>query len=81
MYRQNDALFDKHRSVLLIDFIAHGNHDRLELGEGGDGVLLGGSYVIIGLLFPVVAEKPVNDFLRPPALMVVGYLLSVGGDA
>lgn len=74
-------MFDKYRSVLLIDLITHGNHDCLELGEGGEGVLLGGSYVIIGLLFPVVAENPVNDFLRPPALMVVGYLLSVGRDA
>jgi hypothetical protein len=41
------------------------------------GVLFGIIYVLSGFLFPVRSKDTVNDFLRTPALMIMGNLLSV----
>lgn len=75
------TVLDEDGAVLLVNLVAHGKHDGLELGEGGKSVLLGGIHAFPGFLLPVVAENAVNHFLRTPPLVVVFYLPAVRGDA
>ena len=57
------ALLDEDVPVFLEDFIAHGSHHGLELGKGGEAVLLGSLYVLFCFLLPVHTEYLVNDRL------------------
>ena len=72
------ALLDEDVSVFLEDFIAHGSHHGLELGKGGEAVLLGSLYVLVCFLLPVHTEYLVNDRLRASTFMVMLYLATVG---
>ena len=72
------ALLDEDVSVFLEDFIAHGSHHGLELGKGGEAVLLGSLDVFLCLLCSVGSKYLVNDHLRASALMVVLYLATIG---
>ena len=74
------AMLDEYFPFFLIYLISHRNHDCLELGERGEGILSGRVHVVGNLLLPVRAENPVYDFLGTPALVTVGYLPAVGGD-
>ena len=75
------TVLDEDCAVLLVNLVAYGKHDGLELGEGGESVLLGGIHAFPDFLLPVVAENTVNHFLRTPPLVVVFYLPAVWGDA
>ena len=57
------AMLDKYVFIFLIYLISHRNHDCLELGERGEGILPGRVHVVGNLLLPVRAENPVYDFL------------------
>ena len=72
------ALLDKDVAVFLEDFIAHGPHHGLELGKGGEAVLLGCLDVFLCFLCSIGSKYLVNDHLRASALMVVLYLVSIG---
>ena len=72
------ALLDEDVSVFLEDFIAHGSHHGLELGKGGEAVLLGSLDVFLCLLCSVGSEYLVNDRLRASTFMVMLYLATVG---
>ena len=75
------ALFDEDVPVFLEDFIAHGSHHGLELGKGGEAVLLGGLDVFLCFLCSIGSKYLVNDRLRASALMVVLYLVSIGRNS
>ena len=72
------ALLDEDVPVFLENFIAHGSHHGLELGKGGETVLLGGLDVFLCLLCSVGSKYLVNNHRRAPAFMVVLYLATVG---
>lgn len=57
------SLLDEDVAVFLEDFIAHGSHHGLELGKGGETVLLGSLDVLVCFLLPVHTEYFVNYHL------------------
>lgn len=72
---------DAETVILLIAPIAAGFEDGLELVDGGEAVIEGSLHGIGCPLLLVLAHDAVDDFLRADALLVVVYLVAIGGNA
>ena len=72
---------DAETVIFLIALIAAGFEDGLELVDGGESVIEGFLHGIGCPLLLVLAHDAVDDFLRADALLVMFYLVAIGGNA